>query len=781
MRKLFALVLLVLTVSVMNAAQPPDYNAPGFNSVLFTDALTNGPTALTFAPDGRLFVAQQNGIVKGFAADGSPLGDFLTVTTDTAGERGLLGITLHPNFTSNGWVYVYYTVPADGETPPFNRVSRFTAATSDPNSSTDDEEVIIDLQPLLNSTTHNAGAIHFGPDGKLYIATGDNRLPETSQSLDNLLGKILRVNADGTIPADNPFYDQTTGKNRAIWALGFRNPFTFAFQAGTGRMYINDVGENAFEEVDEGIAGGNYGWPYFEGNAPGEYEPPDGFSYVPPVITYAHSENNGCSIGGAAFYSGVPSLYPSDFAGDYFYGDFCAGWIRRYDIATDTNTDFVTGLGGYSLANIALSPDGELYYALRGVNEVYRVAYNSLQMVAPAGTITDGYGNPTYRWPAMDGASAYRLAVSDGANRVLIDEVFAADDICTGGQCAVDPTEISEDYRLVNGSYAAYLQYEGGDWAGPFPFILRALPPAAATPNTAATLAAPTITWGLDGTAQTATGFRLYLAPSDDLGATVADVTVSRVAACGSADGTTCSYTVASHIPDDTQYSFWLQSSGPGGAGIWTGENVFMLDAPNPSAPQNLVADPRNGRPIITWDDDPASRWYQIWVGTADAYETAYYRWHENVEICTDGTCSLSLDVVSEDYIAYVRAWGPGGYSTGGTGGWGGPAVFTISDVVAAITTNLTANTSINPPTLNWYGVENGTWYQIWVGTDGDYQTVHQAWYRGAAIGCEAAGEMCMVTLPNLIDTGGYIWYVQSYGPAGLNDNWAVGEPFTIE
>ena len=143
---------------------------------------------------------------------------------------------------------------ASAGSPP-TATSRFPAARSD----------ILDLNNLSSATNHNGGAIHFGPDGKLYIAVGENANGANSQSLNTLLGKMLRINPDGSIPTDNPYYYQTTGINRAIWAIGLRNPFTFAFQPGTGMMYIDDVGENTWEEIDQGVAGSNYGWPATEG------------------------------------------------------------------------------------------------------------------------------------------------------------------------------------------------------------------------------------------------------------------------------------------------------------------------------------------------------------------------------------------------------------------------------------------------------------------------------------------------------------------------------------
>lgn len=183
---------------------------------------------MAFAPDGRLFVCQQTGQLR-VISNGSLLPTpFLSVTVNSSGERGLLGVTFDSDFANNHYVYIYYTAT----TPALhNRVSRFTA--NGDVAVAGSEVVILDLNNLSSATNHNGGAIHFGPDGKLYIAVGENATSSNSQTLNNLLGKILRINADGTIPTDNPFYTVASGNNRAIRALGLRNPYTFTFQPGT--------------------------------------------------------------------------------------------------------------------------------------------------------------------------------------------------------------------------------------------------------------------------------------------------------------------------------------------------------------------------------------------------------------------------------------------------------------------------------------------------------------------------------------------------------------------
>ncbi len=332
----------------------------------------SGPTAMAIAPDGRIFVCQQGGalrVIKNGALLPTP---FMTLSVDPAGERGLLGIAFDPGFASNNFLYVYYTVPTD---PRHNRVSRFTANGDVVVSGS--ETILLELNPLTGATNHNGGAIHFGPDGKLYIATGENATPSNSQTLANMLGKILRINSNGSIPTDNPFFDQATGNNRSIWALGLRNPFTFAFQPGTGRMFINDVGQSTWEEINDGIAGSNYGWPATEG-------PTTNINFRSPLFSYGHgfSATTGCAIAGGAFYNPATVQFPSTFVGKYFFADLCSGWIRVFDPATGTASAFASGIS--QPVDIQVGADGSLYYLSIGSGAVFRVRFTPPQAPAPA-------------------------------------------------------------------------------------------------------------------------------------------------------------------------------------------------------------------------------------------------------------------------------------------------------------------------------------------------------------------------------------------------------------
>ena len=361
MKSVLCLVATLLMFSSAHVAYAATVPA-GFTDSLVAAGLTN-PTAMALAPDGRIFVCQQNGalrVIKNGALLATP---FLTVTVDSSGERGLLGIAFDPNFVSNQLVYIYYTAT----TPTIhNRISRFTA--SGDVALAGSEVIVMDLPSLSTATNHNGGALHFGPDGQLYVAVGDNANGANAQSLSTRLGKMLRITSTGAIPTDNPFFNQTTGDNRAIWALGVRNPFTFSFQAGVGRMFINDVGQNTWEEINDGIAGSNYGWPTCEGFC----NPPNP-NFSDPIFAYMN-DGSTCAITGGAFYNPQIIQFPSNFVGRYFFADFCGGWIRTLDPANgNAVADFATGI---SLpVDLQVSPDGFLYYLARGSGSVNRIGF----------------------------------------------------------------------------------------------------------------------------------------------------------------------------------------------------------------------------------------------------------------------------------------------------------------------------------------------------------------------------------------------------------------------
>ena len=345
-----------LLVFPIGSAQGATTLPQGFTQSRVVSGLTD-PTDIEFAPDGRLFVAEQAGKIR-IAKPDRTLATFLDISAkvDSNGERGLQALTFDPGFATNRYVYLHYTRKATTSTPAHNRVVRVTA--NGDRAVRGSEKLILRLNNQ-NATNHVGGAIDFGKDGKLYIATGDNAKGAVAQKLTNLFGKMLRINKDGTIPTDNPFYSTASGNNRAIWARGLRNPFKFAVQPATGTIFINDVGESTWEEINQLKKGANYGWPVHEGQ---EGDP----DFRGPVYAYKHGNTSttGCSITGGTFYNPKTVRYPSRYKGDYFFAEFCGGWIRSLNPTTGKASGFTTGLE--RPVDLEVSKAGELYYLSRG-------------------------------------------------------------------------------------------------------------------------------------------------------------------------------------------------------------------------------------------------------------------------------------------------------------------------------------------------------------------------------------------------------------------------------
>jgi len=282
---------------------------------------------------GRLFVVEQGGTIR-VVANGQTLGtaflDLSTVVDDTENEQGLLGLAFHPDYENNGFFYVNYTYDP-GSDPDRTRVARYQVSAGDPNQADPGSATtILDFQQ--NGPNHNGGDIHFGPDGFLYIASGDGGGSEDpgdhAQRLDTLLGKMLRIDVDTgipyAIPSDNPFVGDATALHE-IWAYGLRNPWRFTFDRLTGDLYIGDVGQYATEEIDSQSAsspgGENYGWSCMEGDDSPNYNPCDGSPLTPPILVYGH--NPECSVTGGYLYRGnIGGLH-----GRYVFGDYCSGVI----------------------------------------------------------------------------------------------------------------------------------------------------------------------------------------------------------------------------------------------------------------------------------------------------------------------------------------------------------------------------------------------------------------------------------------------------------------------
>jgi len=320
------------------------------------------PLYVTHARDGsnRLFIVEQPGRIKVLSSGSSTPSVFLDIVAKvkSGGEQGLLGLAFHPGFATNSRFFVNYTRQPDGAT-----VIAEYRALSDPAATASSETILLTIaHPFAN---HNGGSIEFGPDGYLYIGTGDggsaNDPGRRAQNINDLLGKFLRIDIDRpangllySSPADNPFFGATDGRDE-IYAVGLRNPFRFSFDRQTGQLYAGDVGQGALEEVDIITRGGNYGWRVYEGTNCTNLEPqlcvPANF--VAPILQYGHSGGR-CSVTGGYVYRGLSGALP---AGTYVFGDFCSGEVFTRELGVQ-NPLLVTGLNISSFGEDEL---GELY------------------------------------------------------------------------------------------------------------------------------------------------------------------------------------------------------------------------------------------------------------------------------------------------------------------------------------------------------------------------------------------------------------------------------------
>lgn len=371
-------------------------------------SVPNISTSQVFAPDGTLYFTEKAGnvrVVKNGATLAAPL---LSLKVDTYAERGLECIELDPKFSTNGYFYVYYTVadPAKPNQPKNgakNRVSRFKVDLSNPAKldSSSPERILLDNIPTI-SGFHNGGALHFGADGMLYVTTGEaGSLPSVSvsQDLSSLGGKVLRINPatyPNVVPADNP-YVNTPGVRGEVFAYGFRNPYSAAIKPGTNLLYVNDVGDAKWEEIDEVLPKKNYGWPKAEG-------PSTNPAFTNPIYAYPHSEANdgkSSSITGGVFYAG--STFPAQYRGKYFFSDFVNQYVHIYDPATGKVSKFADGLNG--AFDLDVNPvDGNLYGLGPYGKFIWKISYkgggtaNRAPAAAASADVTSGKTPLTVRF-----------------------------------------------------------------------------------------------------------------------------------------------------------------------------------------------------------------------------------------------------------------------------------------------------------------------------------------------------------------------------------------------
>ena len=454
-----------------------------------------GPTDMDFAPDGRLLLINQHGqmrIFQGNALVPTPALD-IAPKICTNRERGLTGLVVDPNFATNHWIYLYYTFKKHDACPdetdmanmPVSRLSRFTLPDTnvvDPAT----ELVLVDDIPSPMGI-HHAGDLEFAPDGTLFMSVGDGGCPvgrpdactsknDNAQRLNQLMGKILRINADGSIPGSNP-WAQAPGARRCgatlpdpayattgdgpcaeIWAYGLRNPFRFAFQPGTSRFYINDVGQSTWEEIDEGARGANYGWNVREGHCKVRSSTDCGAQpkgMTNPIYDYNHKTT--CTAATAAAW--VPEgVWPAPYSGSYLFADFTCGKIFRLAPKTGGGfkaEEFVTNLGYVSVTTMKFGPMGSgqaLYYlTYQNAGQLRRITFGNPEPSASfTPSVTEGpaplavtfngaaSGDPkggplTYRWSYGDGASEETVSPT-------VSHTYAADGSYQASLRVVDQT-----------------------------------------------------------------------------------------------------------------------------------------------------------------------------------------------------------------------------------------------------------------------------------------------------------------------------------------------------
>jgi glucose/arabinose dehydrogenase len=410
---------------------------------------SNNLVSMSFAPDGRILLAEQTGKVKLVKNGIIQPGDLITLDSIySQKEKGLLGIAFDPNFVNNGYVYFYYTINVRGnryngtliagtaQDPPIrHKIARYTMSGDQILSAS--KLTVIDLDITTGFATnfnHDGGTMRFGQDGKLYVATGEGDLWCNKQCMsytqnscncgstwipaswanDNntFQGKILRMNADGTAPSDNPYFSSPTPvqyEQKYFYAKGFRNPFTMNFKPGTNDLYINDVGSSGAsrrEEINKltPTSKKHFGW-----QAPGGGEGIlNNANYEDPIYAYLDGTTTatGCGIVGGTFYttvSGGNTPWPSQYHNKYFYMDFCNGYINTIDFdngnqvqnfARGLTTNFNNANTGFGILNLEESPDGDMYFIVRsltaGQSGLYKLSYQTVSVsgITISGTST---------------------------------------------------------------------------------------------------------------------------------------------------------------------------------------------------------------------------------------------------------------------------------------------------------------------------------------------------------------------------------------------------------
>ncbi len=356
---LFAFFIVLFSTSI-GLALPENFQS--------TPIITRGldlSTGFEIAPDGRIFITEQEGKVKIYKNRELLSEPFMDLNSFSKGENGLLGLEFDPNFEENGYLYLYY-VDEEREGNLIRVDATEDKFTGNPTH--------LFTPEFKSNNIHQGGTIEFGPDGKLYLSLGDNENSENAQDLTNSRGAILRLNKDGSVPEDNPFVDEEDIRPE-IWAYGLRNPFRFQFDSVAGTLWVGDVGHNDFEEINIIEKGKNYGWPICEG-------PCENPGMENPVYYYDHMENGsfrGASVTMGPTYYG--DMFPDEYRGKHFFADYVRGYIEILD--DDLNNEMFHSRAG-TVVDMEIAPDGSLYYMTIFPGGLFRVTFSTTEKIPVA-------------------------------------------------------------------------------------------------------------------------------------------------------------------------------------------------------------------------------------------------------------------------------------------------------------------------------------------------------------------------------------------------------------
>ena len=409
MARRYEFVFVLLLAAAAQALAPPGLHAQARGITLepFVSSSLNQPVLLTNAHDGtdRRFIVEQPGRISVVRPGSSTRTTFLDLTARVVccGERGLLGLTFHPQFATNRRFFVNYTRRPDGATV----IAEYQASPSNPDIALTTETVLLVInQPYEN---HNGGMVEFGPDGYLYIGMGDggsgNDPQNRAQNVDELLGKMLRIDVDSpaggvpySSPPNNPFVN-TSGRDE-IFALGLRNPWRFSFDRATGQLYVGDVGQNAREEIDIVTLGGNYGWRVMEGTGCTNLGPASCTApgFIPPITEYENNGNTGgrCSVTGGYVYRGSQQALPF---GAYVFADYCTGEIFMFNAGMQSRL-LDTPL---NITSFGEDEAGEIYVVGQG-GSIFRIANPDI-LSGPIRTFSLGQSGTALSWVTEVGSS----------------------------------------------------------------------------------------------------------------------------------------------------------------------------------------------------------------------------------------------------------------------------------------------------------------------------------------------------------------------------------------